>query len=138
MQPRDFDAAVREARREPVSFVLGGQTFSVPSPLPGAAYLEFIDRGETTAQAFMGLICAWLGDDQATEFRTAYKRSGGDVQLLIDIANYLVEAGSGRPTPTPLGWRESPSMNGATTSGESGVTPDAGPVPTTLSGAHSP
>jgi len=119
--PRDWDVAIREDRREPVTFVLGGTEFSVPSPLPGTAFLDYAAKGDQSVATVMSLILDWLDPegDQAEvreRFRAAYRRSRGSVQVLLDLGQWLVEEAAARPTLPPSVSLPSPPRTGVRTS----------------------
>jgi hypothetical protein len=125
--PRDWDAVIRESRGEPIGFVLGGREFSVPTPLSGAAFIDYADRDDQSAPAFLELICNWIDPDGyagvappdeelRSGFREAYRRSRGSVDDLIALTRWIVEEATARPTVRPSGSPGPPLANGASTS----------------------
>lgn len=119
MSVRDWDAAVREAQGEPIEFTLGGQHFAVPCPIPAAVFLSFADHQADGAQltaGFRDLIRDMLEVSQRPLLETAIRDSGISGQLLVDLAQWLIEEATARPTERRSGSPGSVSTNGAATS----------------------
>jgi hypothetical protein len=119
---RDFDAAIREAQKEPLTFTLGGEEFRVPNPLPEGPFLRW---AKTEGATVSDLLCTWLGD-QAEAFIAAHERSGGGLGTMQSIADWVIEESTGRPTQWRSGSPASSSANGTRTSAAASRTPAAG------------
>lgn len=100
---RDFDAAVAEAKGEPLVFTLGGVDHSARTPIPASAFLAMLAH-ETKGVAYLGqayqdFLCAAVEDPDA--LRQAVTVSQISTDGLLDILRWLVEEGSARPTTRP-------------------------------------
>jgi hypothetical protein len=119
MSVRDWDAAVREARGEPIQFTLGGVTFDVPCPIPAFAFLDYADRTDKPDDVIAGfrdLLVEMLSPAHRPLLIAAIRDSGIGGQTLIELAKWVIEEGTVRPTERRSGSPPSPSANGAATS----------------------
>lgn len=116
--PRDWDAAVREARGEPIRFVLGGTEFSVPTPVPAAPFLTFTERdhqGTSLVAAFRDLLLDIVEEKQRKQLERAIRTSGISSQMIVDLAEWVVEESTARPTVRLSTSPASPSESGEPT-----------------------
>lgn len=107
---RDFDAGRREQTGEPLTFSLGGETFTVPRPLPALPMMELAaaasEEGQTedlarSAAAFSRFLLGMLASSDRERFRKMATAIRADVELLGAIVQWVVEEMSGRPTEAP-------------------------------------
>lgn len=107
---KEFSAARKEQQGTPIEFGLGGETFSVQTPLPGILLLDLTEKvsqyegKEDTPEAntavmgsFGNLLSEALGEDYG-RFKKATAREGFDLTEILDIAQWIIREASGRPT----------------------------------------
>jgi len=116
---RDFGSAqvFDTADMEPIIFKLDGETFICRSALPGAALLDFVsdaDSGEggRASESIVRFFKLAMDDTEHQRFQAFITRSTRVIPIdtLAEIAAWLVEVYSERPTPRPLA-----SPNGTST-----------------------
>lgn len=121
---RDFDAEVAERARErdPITFTLGGVTFTGRPVCPFGAALDLAAAPELSADmagAVAGLV-AFLEqvvvDDQAAEVEAAVRRVNADTAY--SVVSWLAEQYAGRPTVPSSGSAVSPLPDGRDSSSE--------------------
>lgn len=111
------NAQKQEKKSDPVTFDLLGETFTCKKKMPGAAILTFVheaDSGEGSraTDALVNFIKRCLkNSDERDRFEELYNREPPDsddgevdievveIEDLGEIAGWLVEQYSGRPTP---------------------------------------
>lgn len=110
MPRRDFDAARRERDREldPIEFRLGGHDFACLTTIPIGPALGLVTTEESAddsiAAALVRLIKGALSPDDHPRFDEALSNPAEPVDLgiLRDVAGYIAEEYSARPTsPSP-------------------------------------
>lgn len=114
MDHLDFDADRREAVNKPLTFSLGGETFTTVARVPAGYYLGmFADGGAVlNMHQFMRSV---LIDDDVDRFEKMLLRKDDPISddTFIMVTTRLMEALSGRPTSAP-----SPSAGGSSTTGD--------------------
>lgn len=102
---RDFDAAYSEAGGEPIRFRLGGEEFAARRPSLGPT-LRLSSGLGSDGQAGLGdlanleaFIRAHLGEDDHARWAAVLDRV--PIVAVADVTEYLMEAGTGRPTQPP-------------------------------------
>lgn len=110
MAHRSFAAAIAELQRQEVTFDLGeNASFSVSLPLPGIAIAslgkealrEFDDEKKQAAQAMSACLDffeAALTPEDFKRFTTKANELRVPIEMLLEIAQYVMEEASGRPT----------------------------------------
>jgi len=103
MTHRAFDAAVKEASGEPVTFTVNGydHTFTVSTPLPLGQLILFaraVDKSEQEqARALDALLRGWLIEADREKWDDCLGQMQ-DIAVLGTIVNYIVEEATARPT----------------------------------------
>lgn len=124
MAHRDFDAEVAERARErdPITFTLGGVTFTGRPVCPFGAALDLAAAPEITvdlAGAVAGIV-AFLEqvvvDDQADRVADAVRKVNADTSY--NVVRWLSEQYAGRPTVPSSGSAVSPLPDGRGSSSE--------------------
>lgn len=124
MAHRDFDAEVAERARErdPITFTLGGVTFTGRAVCPFGAALDLAAAPEITADlagAVAGIV-AFLEqvvvDDQAELVADAVRKVNADTSY--SVVRWLSEQYAGRPTVPSSGSAVSPLPDGRDSSSE--------------------
>lgn len=97
---KEFTTATK--RRKPIPFTLDGTEYQFTPPKQAGMVLDFLENGDE-----MGALFDWmnegLGEDQAAAIEARLKdpKDDFDIKELTDIARWLVEESSGRPTKPP-------------------------------------
>lgn len=135
MAHKDFGAARREARPDddPITFSLGGETFTVPEPFPALPLMDLASLdpetdGPEAARAFRDCLLAMLDDGDHSRFRKACAKVRADSDLLGDIVKWVLAEVTGRPTRRRSSSGGSPSSTGPSSSGDSPA-PEPGDPP---------
>lgn len=131
MAHRDFDAEVAERARErdPITFTLGGVSFTGRPVCPFGAALDLASAPELTvdlAGAVAGIVSFLeqvVTDDQVDEVAAAVRKVNADVAY--DVVKWLSECYAGRPTLPSSGAALSPLPDGRDSSSEPGDTASA-------------
>lgn len=127
MTIKDFDAARRERLRErdPLQFVLQGDTYTCVPVVPVGDALDLADAPDVDAgAAFMVAICAFvdkiLVDDDRPKFAAAIRRRDDpvDPMTLLEIVEWLSEEYVARPTSPSDASSDGPGGTGQTSSSE--------------------
>jgi hypothetical protein len=124
---RDFDAARRErqAKRVPVQFTLGGERFTLLPVIPIGSAFDLIDAPEITSSDDMGstavrALCSFIAGslaDGQTERWEAVLRSTADPvdpESILEVATYITEVYTGRPTGPSTGSSDGRKPSGQT------------------------
>jgi hypothetical protein len=105
---KDFGATKKIDDFEPLNFVLNGETFNCKPAIQGSVLLEFVadadsDQGGRSAGALYGFFKKTLLTDDYTKFEEMVRSEDVivDLSLLGDIAGWLVEEYTARPTSEP-------------------------------------
>lgn len=102
---KDFDAAAREAVGEPLTFTLGGETFTTTPELPAMPMLKLAakaeEEGPAAAAAFYEFIQAMLAEEDVARFETMATRTRFGMETLKDVVSWLLAEMTGRPTQRP-------------------------------------
>jgi hypothetical protein len=106
MAHRSFAAALAELDHEPITFDLGEDaTFSVPRPIPGVAMGKLAaQEGASDAQAFIAFMDFFeivMTPDEFARFETIANERRVPLEMVVEIAHYVIEEGVGRPTEQP-------------------------------------
>ena len=110
-QFKDFDAARREHRREPIRFRLGGEDFTAQGFLPVGVWLETATTGLRGWEAILAFIREQLADDDNRQRLDALVRrrdvevEAGDID---DVGAWLLECYTARPFERRSASAESP------------------------------
>jgi hypothetical protein len=107
----DFDAARAENRNEPLTFTLGGESFTCCAELPVGHLLGMMDNLKT-----MDFLAFVLFEEDRGRFEALLCRGGDDVITaddLVIVVRRLLEVYTGRPTTPP-----SPTSSGAVPTGD--------------------
>jgi hypothetical protein len=97
---KEFTTATK--RRKPIEFTLDGTEYQFNPPKQAGMVLDFLETNDE-----MGALFDWvnegLGEEQATAIEERLKDPADDFDIkeLTDIARWLVEESSGRPTKPP-------------------------------------
>jgi len=103
MTHRAFDAAVKEASGEAVTFSVTGfeYTFTVDTPLPLGQLILFARAAEKSeqeqARALDALLRGWLVEADREKWDECLGQLK-DLTILGHIVNYIVEEATARPT----------------------------------------
>lgn len=115
MPARDFDAArsERQRDRDPITFTLGGETFTCVPSLPICFFLDVAEVGGPVLLALEVETC--VVDDQRERFNALLRRTRDPLgeEDVEAVHRWLVETYANRPTE-----RSSGSPDGPLTSGE--------------------
>ena len=105
---RDFGKSKRLADFEPLNFTLNDETFNCKPAIQGQTLLQFVaeadsNDGSKAAHALYGFFEQTLVPDDYTRFDEMLKSDEVivDLSLLGDIASWLVEEYTERPTSGP-------------------------------------
>ena len=107
---RDFDAALREQRHEPIRFRLGGEDFAAAPRLPIGILMAAVTEGLQGAEQLIGFVRSVLTDDEGrARWDALVQRRDTEVDLATvnDVVDWLVETYTARPTKRPSGLPES-------------------------------
>lgn len=109
VRTRDFGASKTLADFDPLNFTLNGETFNCVPAIQGQTMLEFVaeadsDEGGKAAQALYGFFKKALVADDYQRFDVMIKSPEYivDLNLIGDIAAWLVEEYTARPTSEPV------------------------------------
>lgn len=97
---KEFSTATK--RRKPIEFTLDGVEYEFTPPKQAGMVLDYIASGDE-----MGALFDWvnegLGEEQADRIEARLKdpEDDFDIKELTDIARWLVEETTGRPTKPP-------------------------------------
>jgi hypothetical protein len=97
---KDFDAARAERVREPLEFVLGGETFITAAALPGGLLLDLgraVTGGDDTASfaIFAEFFEAVIPPEDAERFAAVVRRV--ELDTIMDLMSWITEESIGRP-----------------------------------------
>lgn len=99
---KDFDAAQREQEQEPIRFRLGGQDFQVRA-VPAGALLRLARMAEAEgAEAlvqFDGFLASIIQAEDRERWQSVMDRV--TTATLLDVAQFIIEEATGRPTEQP-------------------------------------
>lgn len=117
---KTFKAGTKMKDFSPVEFELNDETFHCVSAIQGAVLLEFVaradgDSGGAAANALYGFFEDVMDESEYKRFREYLKNPDLiiDLETIGEIAAWLVEEYSARPTVEPAS-----SPNGRSTSGQ--------------------
>jgi hypothetical protein len=97
---KEFTTAAK--RRKAITFTIDGTEFEFTSPKQAGMVLDYLENGDE-----MGALFDWmnegLGEEQAAVIESRLKdpKDDFDIKELTDIARWLVEESTGRPTKPP-------------------------------------
>ena len=112
MASRDFDAYVAEQSGKPfVTFTLGGTEFHVRNPMPAAPALQFLAAGASSLADWCDYLSGVLVETHA-ELKEAIHASGISAPGLMDIASWVSEESTKRPSEPSSHSRRRPSTTG--------------------------
>lgn len=138
----DFDAARRERERathEPLTFTLGGETFTCLDSAPIGIFVDAIDDIERgwSNRAYMNFVLGVVVEADEERLRSVFRRkpvaATGDTPAMPaidpgdvdDVFQALVDAYTGRPTVRPSDSSDGSPTTGATSNGVSEQEPEA-------------
>jgi hypothetical protein len=104
---RDFDAAIAEERGEGLGqFLLGGRTFTIiPMPFEALATFGVLQQtalaDPSALMKIVDFIAAGLADGEQDPFHAAVSAARPSIRMMLDIAGYVTELTTGRPTVPP-------------------------------------
>lgn len=118
---KDFSGGTSIEDFEPLSFTLNGETFNAVPAIQGSTLLEFVaaadsDSGGAAAGALYSFFENCMEPDEYARFRALLK----DPKIIIDmetigeIAGWLVEEYTTRPTKRPVSSVDGPLISGPT------------------------
>ena len=114
----DFDAARREAHREPIAFQLAGERFECLSVMPASVMFDYARAGETVPERYeasVAFVGGVLADDDAVDlFRKVLDSRSDpiDYATLSSLVVWLIGIYTGRPTTRPSDSPDGPSSDG--------------------------
>lgn len=97
---KEFTTAIK--RRKPIPFTLDGTEYEFTPPKQAGMVLDFLENGDEIGALF-DWVNQGLGEDQATAIEMRLKDPDDDFDIveLTEVARWLVEESSGRPTRPP-------------------------------------
>lgn len=103
MSHKSFAAAVANKKKRPLTFdIAKGEKFTIERPLPGFALANLAAKGDSgggeAVSAFIEFFEAVMDPEEFLRFKETANAERLDLETLIDIATYVIEEGSGRPT----------------------------------------
>lgn len=112
---RDFDAALAERREHAPTFRLDGFTFTVP-PLAAELGLEYASTlasvaidDPTSYTRIKDFLATAVAPEQAARMHQALAVTRPDMESLVELLAFVMEATTGRPTSPPSASPASPS-----------------------------
>lgn len=126
---RSFSGGRKVVDFEPLEFDLEGESFIAKPAIQGAVLLEFVaaadsDSGGKSAQALYDFFKSVMEPEEYKRFDEYLKNPDMifDFQVLGDIAGWLVEEYTARPTEQPRSSDDGPSSSGRTSTGRDSFT----------------
>lgn len=105
---KDFSGGKRLSDYEPLTFTLNGQDFTAKSAIQGSVLLEFVaaadgDSGGAAATALYRFFEDIMNTDEYERFMKVLKDPEViiDMEMIGEIASWLVEEYASRPTQQP-------------------------------------
>lgn len=94
---KEFTTATK--RRKPIEFALDGTNYQFTPPKQATLVLDFLGSGDEVGALF-DWVNEGLGEEQAAAIEDRLKDPDDDFDIkeLTDIARWLVEESTGRPT----------------------------------------
>jgi hypothetical protein len=100
MSRRQFKAARAEQGQEPIEVEVGAEIFAVLLPLPALSFLEMVNEDASqAAQAFARFFSDAFGEEEYKRFSKAARSERLSFEDLGEIARFISEEATGRPTP---------------------------------------
>lgn len=101
---RDFDAARAEQHREPLTFRLGGEEFTITGALPAGVLLDIAAAQTSNDQeamfgAIVGMWDQLVAPVDQERFAQAIRRV--DMETMLALVEWVVEETTGRPFGSP-------------------------------------
>lgn len=117
MPSKEFDAFIREATQEPITFTVAGETFTCIDSLP-LTILANITRQQSNGQAVVGLADFLTAvvlpeDHDRLEVLMNEPHNAVAIESWAEIVEWLIEEYTGRPTRRRLSSLSGSSLNGA-------------------------
>lgn len=112
---KDFDAARAEQHREPLTFRLGGEEFTITGVLPAGILLDIAAAQSSGNQeamfgAVVGMWDQLVPPADQERFAAAIRRV--DLETMLALVEWVVEETTGRPFGSSSSSPEVPSQDG--------------------------
>lgn len=112
---RDFDAARAEQHREPLTFRLGGEEFTIDGALPAGILLDIAAAQSSGNQeamfgAIVGMWDQLIPQPDQERFAQAIRKV--DLETMLALVEWVVEETTGRPFGQPASSPVVPSQDG--------------------------